>query len=223
MRSKLPVIGAAALAFSAVCSLAACSDPADGMPSGDEVVPSASAVMAEVESVRFELEVDGEVEGLTVKSADGVVTADREAEGTGVITALGMDLEVDYTIIGDSAYVKGVTGGYQEIPVGDEMLPYDPTVLLDPGHGISALLDAVETATPEDTEAVGGYDAYRYDVVFDPAAFAEFLPAAGDWNNATVWFDEETLRVVKAEFAQGDATVTLLFDDYNEPVEIVAP
>ncbi|WP_335990108.1 LppX_LprAFG lipoprotein [Glycomyces sp. MUSA5-2] len=207
----------------ALTVLAACSDGADEVPAADEVLPSASEVMAEVESVHFELTVDGEVEGLSVKSADGVVTADGEAEGTGTITALGMDLEVDYTIVGDSAYVKGVTGGYQEIPVGDEMLPYDPTVLLDPGAGIAALLNAVETATPEDTEAVGGFDTYRYEVVFDPAAFAEFLPAAGEWNTATVWFDEETLRVVKAEFAQGDATVTLLLDDYNEPVDIAVP
>ncbi|MFB9658224.1 LppX_LprAFG lipoprotein [Glycomyces mayteni] len=221
MRSKLPVIGAAALALTALA--AGCSDGADEVPAADEVLPSASEVMAEVESVHFELAVDGEVEGLAVKSADGVVTADGDAEGTGTITALGMDLEVDYTIIGESAYVKGVTGGYQEIPVGDEMLPYDPTVLLDPGAGIAALLNAVETATPEDTEAVGGFDTYRYEVVFDPAAFAEFLPAAGDWNTATVWFDEETLRVVKAEFAQGDATVTLLLDDYDKPVDIEAP
>lgn len=219
MRSRLLVPGALALAVIA----SACSEPADDLPAVDEVMPSSAAVMAEVETVDFELTVDGEVEGLGVKRAEGTVTAEGEAEGTGTITALGMDLEVDYVIIGDSAYVKGPTGDYQEIPVGDEMLPYDPTVLLDPGHGIAALLNAVETATPQDTEGVGGFDAYRYEVVFDPAAFAEFLPAAGDWNTATVWFDEETLRVVKAEFAQGDATVTMLFSEYNRPADIAAP
>jgi lipoprotein LprG len=221
MRSKRPLIGAAALAACAL--LAACSGGADDLPAADEALPSAAAAMAEVESVHFELTVDGTVDGLAVKGADGVVTKSGEAEGTGTITALGMDVEVEYVIIGETAYVKGVTGGYQEIPVGDELLPYDPTVLLDPDRGIAALLTAVESATPQDTETVDGVDAYRYEVVFDPAAFAEFLPAAGDWNTATVWFDQEHLRVVKAEFAQGDATVTLTFDQYDEPVEIVAP
>ncbi|RRR99198.1 LppX_LprAFG lipoprotein [Glycomyces terrestris] len=220
MRSRHPLTGAA---LAACALLAACSGGADDLPPADEALPSAAAAMAAAESVHFELTVDGDVEGLAVERADGVVTADGEAEGAGVITALGMDLEIDYTIVGDSAYVKGATGGYQEIPVGDEMLPYDPTVLLDPDRGVAALLDAVESATPEDAETIDGVATYRYEVVFDPAAFAEFLPAAGDWNTATVWFDQERLRVVRAEFAQGDATVALAFDDYDEPVEIVAP
>ncbi|THV27621.1 LppX_LprAFG lipoprotein [Glycomyces paridis] len=101
-------------------------------PPADDVIPAAAAAMAEVESVRFDLTVDGSVEGLSVKAADGVVTADGSAEGTGTITAFGVDVEVEYVIIGEDAYVKGFTGGFQQIPVGDDMLPYDPTILLAP-------------------------------------------------------------------------------------------
>jgi lipoprotein LprG len=60
-------------------------------------------------------------------------------------------------------------------------------------------------------------------MTFDYEVFTEFLPAAGDWNEATVWFDTETLRVLKAEFARGDETVTLTLSDYNEDVTIEAP
>lgn len=218
MRS-IPLVVTAGLALFAA---AACSGGGD-LPAADEMLPDAADAMREVQTVRFDLAVDGDVPGLDIKAADGVVTADGSAEGTGTLTAFGMDIEAEYVVIGDDAWVKGPTGGFQQIPVGDDMLPYDPTLLLEPDTGIAALLDAVESAEPEDTETIDGIDAYRYAVEFDPAAFATLIPAEGDWNTATVWFDQETARVVKAEFSQGDATVTLLFSDYDETVTIDAP
>ncbi|SDD98765.1 LppX_LprAFG lipoprotein [Glycomyces harbinensis] len=216
MRSPSLVLSALVLVAAGACS-------GEETPPAEDVIPDAAEAMAEVESVRFELAVEGKVDGLSVKSADGVVTADGSAEGTGTITAMGMDLEVEYVIIGEDAWVKGLTGGFQQIPVGDEMLPYDPTILLAPDRGIAALLEAVDSAEPQDSEEVSGFDAYRYEVVFDPQVFADFIPAEGDWNEATVWFDQETARVVKAEFAQGDAVITLLLSDYDDPVTIEAP
>lgn len=217
MRS-IPLVVTAGLAL----FVAACSGGGD-LPPADEMLPDAAAAMGEVESVRFDLAVEGDVPGLDVKAADGTVTADGSAEGTGTLTAFGMDIEAEYVIIGEDAWVKGPTGGFQQIPVGDDMLPYDPTLLLDPDSGVAALLEAVESAEPEDTEAVDGVETYRYAVEFDPAAFATLIPAEGDWNTATVWFDQETSRVVKAEFSQGEATVTLLLSDYDEDVTIDAP
>jgi lipoprotein LprG len=218
MRST-PLVATAALALFAA---AACSGSGD-LPAADEMLPDAAAAMREVESVRFDLTVDGEIPGLDIKAADGVVTADGSAEGTGTLTAFGMDIEAEYVIIGEDAWVKGPTGGFQQIPVGDDMLPYDPTLLLDPDTGVAALLETADKAEPEDTEKVDGVETYRYTVEFDPAAFATLIPAEGDWNAATVWFDQDTSRVVKAEFSQGDATVTLLLSDYDETVTIEAP
>jgi lipoprotein LprG len=218
MRS-IPLVVTAGLALVAA---AACSGGGD-LPPADEMLPDAATAMRGVETVRFDLTVDGEVPGLDIKAADGVITADGSAQGTGTLTAFGMDIEAEYVIIGEDAWVKGPTGGFQQIPVGDDMLPYDPTLLLDPDSGVATLLESAESAEPEDTEDVEGTDTYRYAVEFDPAAFATLIPAEGDWNTATVWFDQETSRVVKAEFSQGDATVTLLLSDYDEPVQIEAP
>ncbi|GAA2142217.1 LppX_LprAFG lipoprotein [Glycomyces algeriensis] len=218
MRS-IPLVVTAGLALVAA---AACSGGGD-LPPADEMLPDAATAMRGVETVRFDLTVDGEVPGLDIKAADGVITADGSAQGTGTLTAFGMDIEAEYVIIGEDAWVKGPTGGFQQIPVGDDMLPYDPTLLLDPDAGVATLLESAESAEPEDTEDVEGTDTYRYAVEFDPAAFATLIPAEGDWNTATVWFDQETSRVLKAEFSQGDATVTLLLSDYDEPVQIEAP
>jgi lipoprotein LprG len=218
MRS-IPLVVTAGLALVAA---AACSGGGD-LPPADEMLPDAATAMRGVETVRFDLTVDGEVPGLDIKAADGVITADGSAQGTGTLTAFGMDIEAEYVIIGEDAWVKGPTGGFQQIPVGDDMLPYDPTLLLDPDSGVAALLETAESAEPEDTEDIDGTDTYRYAVEFDPAAFAALIPAEGDWNTATVWFDQETSRIVKAEFSQGDATVTLLLSDYDEPVQIDAP
>lgn len=203
-------------------ALTACSG-SDEVPAADETLSEAASAMAEVENVHFALEVDGEVEGLEITTADGVVTSGGDAEGTGVLTAMGMDVEVSYVIVGEDAYVKGFTGGYQQIPVGDEMLPYDPTLLLTPDSGVAALLESYDSAEPQESEEVDGVEAYRYLVTFDPAAFSRLIPAEGEWNTATVWFDREHSRVVKARFEQGGSTVTLTFSDYDEPVDIDAP
>lgn len=202
-------------------ALTACSE--EEVPPADDLIPEAASAMSSVESVRFDLAVDGEVPGLNVKAADGVVTAEGSAEGTGTLNMLGMDVEAEYVIIGEDAWVKGPTGGFTQIPVGDDMLPYDPTILLAPDRGIAALLNAVDSAEPQGAEEVNGVDAYKYDVVFNQAVFAQFIPAEGDWNAATVWFEQETARVVKAEFTQGDATITLHLSDYDQSVTIEAP
>lgn len=204
-----------------VLALTACSE--EEVPPADDLIPEAASAMSSVESVRFDLAVDGEVPGLNVKAADGVVTAEGSAEGTGTLNMLGMDVEAEYVIIGEDAWVKGPTGGFTQIPVGDDMLPYDPTILLAPDRGIAALLNAVDSAEPQGAEEVNGVDAYKYDVVFNQAVFAQFIPAEGDWNAATVWFEQETARVVKAEFTQGDATITLHLSDYDQSVTIEAP
>ncbi|GAB3224912.1 LppX_LprAFG lipoprotein [Glycomyces halotolerans] len=209
-------------AASSVIALSACSDSGEA-PEADETMPDAAAAMADVENVRFDLAVDGNVEGLEISSADGVVTSGGDAEGTGVITAMGMDVEVSYVIVGEQAWVKGFTGDYQEVPVGGDQLPYNPTIILSGDGGVARLLETYDEAEPQDTETVDGVDTYRYLVTFDPETFADFIPAAGEWNEATVWFDQDTLRVVKAEFAQGDATVTLHLSDYNDTVAIEAP
>ena len=220
MRRILAV--AAGLAAGAL-ALTACSG-ADDVPEADQTLPDAAEAMAEVENVRFTLDTDGEVKGLDITSADGVVTADGESEGTGIITAMGTDVEIEHVIVGESAHVKGLTGGYQEIPVGDDMLPYNPTVLLDPEHGVAGLLEAYDSAEAQDTETVDGVDAYRYEVEFDPEVFADFIPAQGEWHTATVWFDQDTSRVVKAAFEQDGATVTLTLGDYDDDsVDIAVP
>lgn len=202
-------------------ALTACSE--EEVPTAENLIPEAASAMSSVESVRFDLAVDGDVPGLDVKAADGVVTAEGSAEGTGTLDMLGMSVEVEYVIIGEDAWVKGPTGGFTQIPVGDDMLPYDPTILLAPDRGIAALLNAVDSAEPQGAEEVNGVDAYKYDVVFNQAVFAQFIPAEGDWNAATVWFEQETARVVKAEFTQGDATITLHLSDYDQSVTIEAP
>lgn len=216
---KLRLLAAAA---TAVLALASCSGGEES-PAADETIPDAAQAMSEVENVHFALDVEGEVEGLEVSSAQGTVTADGSAEGDGVISAFGMDVEVSYVVIGEDAWVKGPTGGFQQIEVGGDELPYDPTVILSEDRGIAALLAAYDSAEPQEAEEVDGADAYRYRITFDPETFQDFIPADGEWNEATVWFDTETLHVVKAEFAQGDATVTLHLTDYNADVSIEAP
>lgn len=210
-------------AAAAVLALAACtgveSPPADGM------LPDAAEAMAEVANVHFSVTVEGEgeVPGLDILSATGIVTADGSAEGDAVVSLSSADRSVEYVIIGEEAYVKDPTGTFQQIEIGGDELPYDPTVILDPDRGIATLLAAYNTAEPQETDEIDGTEVYCYEMTFDGAVFTAFLPAAGDWNQATVWFDTETLLVLRAEFTRRDQTITLNLSDYNADVTIEHP
>jgi lipoprotein LprG len=210
-------------AAAALLALAACTGVES--PPADDVLPDAAQAMAEVANVHFSVTVEGEgeVPGLDIFSATGTVTADGSAEGDAVVSLSSAGRSVEYVIIGDDAYVRAPSGVFEQVEVGGDELPFDPTVILDPNRGIASLLAADPWTEPRETDVVDGTEAYCYKMSFDGAAFTAFLPAAGDWNNATLWFDTQTLRVMRAEFSRGDQTITLKLSDYDADVTIEHP
>jgi len=210
-------------ASAAVLALAACTGVES--PPADSILSDAAETMAQVANVHFSLVVDGggEVPGLDVSSASGTVTSTGSAEGDAVVTLPDTDPTVEYVIIGDDAYIKDPTGAFQQVEIGGDELPYDPTVILDPDRGIAALLATYSWPEPQETDEIDGTAAYCYEMAFDGTLITEFLPAAGDWNTATLWFDIETLHVLRAEFTRRDQAITLNLSDYDAEVTIEHP
>ena len=85
-------------------------------PTASEILAASATAMAEVTSAAFSLTVDGQLPSVTVQSAKGVLNADGDAQGTAAIVQFGQLIEVEFLLAGGQLYIKGVTGGFTQVP-----------------------------------------------------------------------------------------------------------
>ncbi len=217
-----------------VLALAGCTD--DGGDAADqngaELLGKSSAATREVETVRFTLQVDGAIEGISISKADGRLTKDGKVAGTAVIVSTGQPVETEFVVVGDTLYLKGPTGGYQQLPASVAASIYDPTKILDDNQGLAALVAGATQPTVQAKEDVDGVETYRLAVVFAKNNLGVLLPGVGATADlpGEVWLAaDEPNRPVKAKVtvpASGDkagGTVTITLSEFNNQVDITPP
>src|SRR5215813_13963999 len=155
------------LAALTAIGLAACtrnqsssSTGATALPDGRALLLTSAAAMKEVKTAHAKIDVQGAVGGIGLHKADGVLTRGGDAKGTATIDQLGTTVEVEFVITGGKVYLKGPTGGFQQIPAALASSIYDPSAILDSDKGVAKLLGAVKSAKTEAKESVDGQDAY---------------------------------------------------------------
>lgn len=229
LRSRLLVASLAVL----LAGLAACTNksnkPAGGdLPAGDQLLAASATAMRDVKTVHFVIEADGTT-GLPLHKADVSVTREGSAKGTAQVEQSGILMELQLIVIGSKLYVKGPTGGYQELPLALASTVYDPSAILDPERGVAKLLTTAKEGKTEAKEQVNGADAYRVAVKLDGSAVTSLLPGASAITAGQLWIDASSKKLVKAKFAvpaQGSSaggTVTVTLSDFDAPVTVSAP
>jgi lipoprotein LprG len=221
------VLAAALLAL----GLAGCTsgNKASDLPPAAQLLAASVAAVKDVQTVHFTLDVQGKVGDIAVHHADGVLTRAGEAKGSATVEQFGATVEVQFVVVGDKLYVKGPTGGYQQLPLSLASSVYDPSAILDPQRGVAKLLGSVSNARTEAKEQVGGKDAYRVAVTPAPGTLGALVPGIGDNATGKIWLAADSKRPLKGEFTvPGSAsdkggTVTITFTDYDAPVTISAP
>jgi lipoprotein LprG len=207
------------------------NEPSSAAPSGDAlaIVGEAAVTMAAVNTVHFTIDVNGKIADLTLHHAEGDLKKDGSAKGKATIEQFGATVEAEFVIVDKKLYVKGPTGGFQELPLAAAATVYDPSAILDPGRGVAKLLAAARDPKLLGTEQVNGSDAYKISLETDKAALASLIPGAVDGITSVLWVDIATKKLVKGEFtvpASGDSkggVVTATFTNYDAPVTISAP
>src|SRR2546421_12893274 len=90
----------AVCAAAALFPLQACTSSHGGeLPSGNALLRRAAAAMRTVQSGRFSLQVKGQIGGLDVRSAEGVMTRGGEASGTVDLEQAGQLVEFDVVYV----------------------------------------------------------------------------------------------------------------------------
>jgi lipoprotein LprG len=227
-RALLTFLAALLLVAPAACSSGK-RKPAESLPAGDQLLKAAATAMRDVKTAHFTIETDGNLALLPLRRADAKLTREGSAQGTVQIDQSGSTVEFAFVIIGDTAYIKGPTGGYQTVPLSFAASVYDPSAILDPGRGVAHLLETATDARTQGHEKVDGVDAYVIAAKFDPKAVETLVPGAGAGVTGQLWLGVEQKLPVRAKFQLPDrsggkpATVTVKFTEYDQPVNISAP
>lgn len=193
------------------------------LPDGPSLLADSAEAMRKVTSTRVGINVEGELPGVPIKSAEGQLTNEGEAEGTATLD-MGQQLyEVTFVILGKDLYLRGPTGGFKKLSTSSAFLVYDPTVILDPERGVAGVLGSGAAAKTEGREEIGGQDTYRVQTTFSGQSLGTVVPGLTQDVTSTVWIAADDSRLVQARFPTDDGAVTFRFSDFNAPADITAP
>ncbi len=193
-------------------------------PTASEILTASAAAMAKVTSAAFSLTVDGQLPSVTVQSAKGVLNADGDAQGSAAIVQFGQLVEVEFVLAGGQLYIKGVTGGFTQVPAALAGSVYDPSAILDPDRGVAKVLSSVQAPTIAGTEG----DSWLISGSVPADVAAGLVPGITDDVTGLFTISKGSSELTSADLtldgADGKpATVKVELSDFNEPVSISPP
>lgn len=206
----------------------ACSSDDSSLPAGTEILQKSAAVTEQLTSLALAVTTEKEP-SLTIQGGDVELLKSGDAKGTLKLMQSGQLVEVQFVLLGDTVHFKGVTGGYQKVPRGMVTAVYDPSAVLDGSRGLARLLTTAAEPETEDTEKVGGRNAYRVKTTLSKETAGTLLPGVTSDLPAKLWIAADDSRLLKLEAevpasaGGGEGSVTVTFSDFNSAFKITAP
>src|SRR5688572_22956616 len=111
------------------------TDP--NLPAAEGLLKESGTAMGGIKTAKFLITADGTIAGVALKRAEGVLTKEGNAQGTAQVEQMGATVELTFTIVGQTMWLKGPTGDYQQLPLALAASVYDPSAILDPNRGIA--------------------------------------------------------------------------------------
>jgi lipoprotein LprG len=228
MRRILLVTLALTAAVATACSSDEPSSSDGNLPDGKTLLQESAAATADITSAHFTLAVNGEIPGLSVKSAEGDLTREGggsgAAKGTVSMDLMGSLFEGEFVLVEDSLWVKGPTGGYQELPASMVRSLYDPAAILDPDKGIANVLKNVRDPRTEGSEDIDGVSTYKVTGTVTKDVVSSLVPGIDSDVDITFWLrQDDGHQPVKASVKVPKGTVDVTLSDVDKQVEITAP
>lgn len=197
--------------------------PGEQLPDARQLLRQSSQAMAQVDSARFAVDVQGTVEGTSLTHAEGQLTREGDAQGTARLALGRQTTEIRFVIVDGLLYLQGPTGGFRQLPLEAANTVYNPSVILDPQRGIPALLRSATAARTEARERVNGVDAYRVSATLPGDRLAFLVPGTTQNLTGQLWIAAERSRLVQARVPLPGGTTTMRLSEFDAPVEIISP
>jgi lipoprotein LprG len=208
------------------------SPPASGGQDAGALLRDSSAATKNIKSAHFTLKVNGSINGLSVHSAQGDLTKEGgpsgAAKGTVNMELLGNLFEGEFVLVDDTIYIKGPTGGYQQLPASLIANLYDPSAILNPDKGISKVLANVQNPRVDGTETVDGQATTKVSGRAAKDVVSSIVPGVASDVDITFWLRQDNKQPVKAEAklpgSDGKtASVEVTLSNVDKPVTITKP
>ena len=184
----------------------------------------------QTDTAHFVLTIDGatyldDEELIELAGAEGDMSRPQSVEALASVAISLVTLDVSLIFVGDDAYMTDfLTGNWGPAP---DDFSYNPALLLSASDGLGPVLQALNEPQVIGRETVDGVDSVHLrgsveqDLIDDMTAGA----LTGDAIGVDIWFDAETLDVVKIDLAEpNDGTTWIIsLSNHNVPVTIEAP
>jgi lipoprotein LprG len=212
------------LALTAGCS----GGGSDKKPPGGQLLQQAANVLRGVTSLSFTLRTSGDPD-VNVKSVDADLLKNGNSKGSVQVTELGMPIQLDFVLLGQTVHFKGLTGGWQQQPLSKVAGIYDPSAVLDPDRGLVQLLLTAKGATTTGEDKVAGRQCYRVHATLAQAVLSRLVPGMKGDAPADIWVSASDKHVLKTDVAvpaKGGGKpgkVIIAFADFGKPFAITAP
>lgn len=200
----------------------------DKNPPGAQILQQAANVMRGVASLSFTLRTSGNP-NVNIKSVDAKLLKNGNSQGSVQVTELGVPIQLDFVVLGQTVQFKGLTGSWQTEPLSKVSSIYDPSAVLDPNRGLVQLLLTAKDAETRGKERVAGQEAYKVHATLSRDALARLVPGMNADAPAGIWVAMADKHVLKAEVevpsksAGKPGKVIIAFADYGKPFSITAP
>ncbi len=193
-------------------------------PTPAELLETSATAMQSVQSAHFTIDVTGELPELVLNKGEGDLTAAGDAQGSATIKQFGQLVEVEFVLVGGELYLKAATGGFAQVPAALAGNVYDPSVILDPESGVSAVLRGVQSPVDAGTDG----DVRKISGTVPQGVAAGLVPGISTDVDGVFGIDTTTDRLVDATFSLDGsdgrpATVGVTLSDLDAPVTITAP
>jgi len=216
-------------------AVARADDQSDAL-SATDILAQASQKLANTQSVRFKLAVEGDtyidsLDTLKLLEAEGVLVRPDRVRADFKVEALGrVTVTVQLIIVNGQWWTTDlITGKWGPAPTDFE---YDPSVLFDNQGGIGPVMDRVTDAQRLDDEEIDGHKAFHIqaqvaDQIIDSLTYQTLQ---GTPITVDLWIDQGTFNLLRARLAEppgqsdGEPSVwTLDLFDHDAKIEIDAP
>ena len=212
--------------------------PATATPvsEAEAILAASSARLAEVQSLHFVLQIEGETfidesGSIRLLSAEGDLARPDKVSVEFRINVLNTaDVSIKMVTIGDRSWTTDlITGNWGDAP---PEFGYNPSVLYDNQEGLGPVMGKLENPQITGEEEVDGRQATVVNGTVDSSVIAPLTAGTmtGDDVQITLWIDQETsdllqVRVVEPDSSgkENPATWTMLLSGFDEPISIEPP
>jgi lipoprotein LprG len=195
------------------------------LPAAADLLAASATEMRAVQTARFDIATNGAGEMLGITGAKGVITRAGDAEGSAQLAQGGNPVELTFVVKGDTLYVKGLTGGWQQVPLSAAATIYDPSALLNPDRGVAHVIATAQDGRTEARESVDGVQTYKVKATFDTKALTTLVPGLNEKITGHLWIgvDRPLLHRIELPVRNRTGTITVALSGFDEPVAISAP